>query len=359
MISVVIPTLDRCRSLLRTLRSLAAQDFPARGFEVLVVDNGSIDETRSVTERFIARHLGHRFRYLHEPEPGQLSGRHRGALEARGDILTFIDDDVEAGKDWLEGIRSSFADRTTHIVGGPVLPNYEVKPPAWLDWFWTERPAGRFCAHLSLLDFGGEAREIDPVFVWGLNLSIRRSTLFELGGFHPDYVAGGRRCFEGDGEVGLTTKAKAAGRKAVYQPMALVRHWISKERMTPEYFEKRFFYGGVGESFTRLRDSGGKLGTGGRKDRWAERLRERFRNMAVFDPSDRNPAKQALVERFNRAYREGFEFHQTAVRRSPALLKWVLKKDYWDYRLPRCRLAVPGGKAPGKRVRPARAGESR
>ncbi|MBI5211572.1 MAG: glycosyltransferase family 2 protein [Elusimicrobia bacterium] len=350
MISVIVPTLNRARSLVRALRCLRGQDLRADGFEVLIVDNRSTDPTRSVAKGFVARHPARRFRYVREEERGLLFGRNRGVEEARGDILAFIDDDIEPAPGWLKAIRRSFADPGVRIVGGPILPRYEARPPAWLEWFWTERPEGRFCAPLGLLDFGDKAREVDPAFVWGGNLAIRREVLVDLGGFHPEYFPGKLWCFEGDGEVGLARKARAAGCKAVYQPEALVRHRIPKGRMTPEYFEKRFFYGGVGESFTRLRDSRGRLEEdrpgGGRrphrKDRWALRLRERFEKAGAFDPSDRDPGKQALVERFNRAYREGFESHQAAVRRSPALLRWVLKKDYWDYKLPRVRVRGAG-----------------
>ncbi|MBI5882432.1 MAG: glycosyltransferase family 2 protein [Elusimicrobia bacterium] len=335
MFSIIIPTLNRSRSLIRALRSLRGQDFPAHGFEALIVDNGSTDPTRSVAEGFIARHPGHRFRYIHEPEQGLLFVRNRGASEARGDILVFIDDDIEPALGWLKAIQRSFVDPSVQLVGGRILPRYEARPPAWLEWFWTGHPEGRFCAPLGLLDFGSKARAIDPQFIWGDNFSIRRKTLFDLGGFHPEYLPWEARRFEGDGEVGLTRKAKAAGCKAVYHPKALVRHRVPKERMTPEYFEKRFFFSGVGGSFTRLRESGGRLEDDGAKSRRKDRLKERFENIGAFDPSDRDPEKQALVERFNRAYREGFEFHQAAVRRSPALLRWVLRKDYLDCKLPR------------------------
>jgi hypothetical protein len=45
----------------------------------------------------------------------------------------------------------------------------------------------------------------------------------------------------------------------------------------------------------------------------------------------------AIRQRVHRAYRAGYEFHQSAVRSSPELLAWVLRPDYWDYRLPRLK----------------------
>jgi hypothetical protein len=44
------------------------------------------------------------------------------------------------------------------------------------------------CVCVSLLDLGDEPRFVDANYVWGLNLAIKRDTLFKLGGFHPDCI---------------------------------------------------------------------------------------------------------------------------------------------------------------------------
>ena len=67
----------------------------------------------------------HRIRYLLEPEPGLLSGRHRGALESDGEILVFLDDDIEATAGYLHAILDAFKDPAVQLVGGPNLPRYE------------------------------------------------------------------------------------------------------------------------------------------------------------------------------------------------------------------------------------------
>jgi glycosyltransferase involved in cell wall biosynthesis len=218
-----------------TLNSLASQDFPPQNFEILIIDNGSTDNTKQVAERFIDQFPTLTVRYIFEPEPGLLSGRHRGALEAEGKILVFIDDDIEADRNWLKAIDSSFADPSVHLVGGRNLPKYETPPPDWLAWFWDEHEYGKFCGSLSLLDFGHQVREIDPEFVWGLNYSIRKDTLFVLGGFHPDCVPANLQQFQGDGETGLSIKAREKGYGAIYQPNALVNIWQGISFIRPLY----------------------------------------------------------------------------------------------------------------------------
>jgi glycosyltransferase involved in cell wall biosynthesis len=339
-ISVIIPTLNRDKFLSLALESIAAQNYPADRFEILILDNGSTDATKSVAERFISQHGSHQIRYIYEPEPGLLSGRHRGALEAQGDILTFADDDIEADANWLLAIEEAFADSSVQIVGGRNLPKYEVEPPEWLEWFWYEHPCGRFCGYLSLLDFGTQVREINANYVWGLNFSIRKKALFEVGGFHPDCLPDRLQHFQGDGETGLTMKAKKLGYRAIYHPGALVFHQVSKARVTWEYFEKRFFLQGVCDSYTQIRQSNGQLEEKSLTERvkaWALSYKE---PLLIAIGRVKLSEKDILHRRFNKAYRKGYQFHQTAVRKNPKLLEWILKPDYWDYKLPELTVSL-------------------
>ena len=336
MISIIIPTLNRAESLNRTLKSLVAQNFTTNNYEILVIDNGSNDETKSVYNKNYDEHPNHQIRYIYEPEPGLLSGRHRGALEAKGEILVFVDDDIEADVNWLQAIKQSFEDATVQIVGGRNLPDFEVEPPKWLEWFWIEHPYGKLCSELSLLDFGDQVRDIDPNYVWGLNFSIRKVALFELGGFHPDCIPKHLQCFQGDGETGLTQKAKLKGYRAIYQPNALVFHSVSQERMTYEYFDRRYFYQGISDSYSFLRQSQGQLNQGSLIDKIKIILKvfQKIARKLMIHKQEHN----ALKGRFISAYQRGYQFHKKAVMKNPQLLDWVLKPNYWNYTLPQINI---------------------
>ncbi|MEO1069894.1 MAG: glycosyltransferase family A protein, partial [Cyanobacteria bacterium J06638_6] len=171
MISVIIPTLNRADSLGCVLESLTKQNAPAAEFEVLVIDNGSTDHTKAVAQVFADKLLSAQLRYIFEPEPGLLSGRHRGAAEAKGDILSFLDDDVELDPGWLTAIHSAFKDEMVQLIGGRNLPRYESEPPEWLQYFWQKQYSGRLCTELSLLDLGSVRRVVDANYIWGLNFS--------------------------------------------------------------------------------------------------------------------------------------------------------------------------------------------
>lgn len=128
--SIVVPTSSRTGAIARTLPSLLQQTVPPQDYEVLVVENGPESGARRVTRRAARRFRGHSLRYLHEPVPGLLSGRHRGALEAQGEILVFSDDDIDASAGWLEAILETFGDSAVQLVGGRNLPRYESEPPS-------------------------------------------------------------------------------------------------------------------------------------------------------------------------------------------------------------------------------------
>jgi glycosyltransferase involved in cell wall biosynthesis len=334
--SIIVPTCNRADSLARTLQSLCAQRVQA-DYQILVVDNGPTDETRRVALEGIAAHPQQMIHYIQEPIPGLLSGRHRGALEAKSDLLIFVDDDIEPEPGWLAAFLDSFRDPTVQLVGGPSLPSYEGQPPDWLEKFWIETPSrGKICTWLSLIDLGDREMVVDPTFVLGLNLGIRRSALLAAGGFHPDCIPDHLQHWQGDGETGLALKLRKLGFLAVYQPRALVRHRISPSRLSVEHFERRGYYQGVCDSYTKIRATAFAPAGRWRLTRDIKSLVGNagsvLRQLRCSWTEDRDVAD--IRKRVGRAYNAGFKFHQAAARRHPEVLEWILRKDYWDYRLP-------------------------
>src|SRR5262245_19282841 len=199
--TVIVPTSGRAAALVETLDTLSVQPVAPDEFEILVVENGPESGTREACGHVDSRHAIN-LRYVHEPVPGLLAGRHRGAHEARGEILIFVDDDIDACADWLCAILETFSDPGVQIVGGRNLPRFETDPPPWIENYWYSPPyGGRACTYLSLLDLGNQRLSIDANYVWGLNFAIRKATLFALGGFHPDCIPDHLQHFQGDGET--------------------------------------------------------------------------------------------------------------------------------------------------------------
>ncbi len=238
-ISIIIPTYNRSESLRRLLNSLRNLDFPQEKFEVVIVDNNSSDGTKAITREFFKKN-NLNYRYIIENRLSFTVARQTGAKHSKGKILVFVDDDVTVERRWLTSIKHTFnSDKNIGIVGGPIKPVFEKKPPKWvldMNGIW-----------LSLFDLGKKEKETEAIP--GPNFSIRKSILHEVGGFPPDTIgveAEGKpgvveKIYIGPGDWGLCKKVRNIGYKIIYQPEALVYHHIPSVRLTEKWWQSRFY----------------------------------------------------------------------------------------------------------------------
>ena len=247
-VSIIVPTHNRCKYLRDTIISLREQAFSKDEYEIVVVDNNSTDGPLEIVEE--CNKKGKKgVIYVKEPKIGLHNARHIGARVAKGDILAYVDHDVICDPNWLFKLVKPYADPEVGCVGGKILPKWEINPPQWIRYFpsW----------YLSLLDNGERMKEVQ--WIYGCNFSIKKSLLFELGGFNPDAFSDKKLWWcRGDGEMGLLRKVHDIGKKVIYNPKAIVWHVIPKDRLTIDYFKERAFKSGIEASFSKYRyyDSG-------------------------------------------------------------------------------------------------------
>jgi glycosyltransferase involved in cell wall biosynthesis len=322
LLSVILPTRDRARLLEQALRALAEQTLPPQRFEVLVVDNGSTDDTRTVAE------VTPGVRYVFEPKPGLHAGRHRGLKEATGDILVYADDDTRAMPGWLAAIAENFTDAAVALVGGNNYPDFLAPPPDWLARLWREPYlGGHAISLLSVLELPEGRREISPLQVWGCNFAIRRQVLLDAGGFHPDAMPPELIRFRGDGETHVSQAIAARGLRCMFDSRASVRHAVPQDRMTFDYFRRRAYLQGISYSYSRLRAGESPETpprTRARAQATAEELWLRLRQAG---PHAR-PLRE-LREAIAEGRREGIAFHHRAYREDPEVRRWVHQADYF------------------------------
>lgn len=319
-LSIVVPTRDRPLELEQMLAAVAAGTLPPDRFEVIVADNGVGARTAEVVAEWAGRF--HRLVRVPVPAPGLHAGRHAGLAVARADLLVFADDDIIANPRWLEAIIAAFGDAKVGLVGGNNLPRFAAPPPAWLARLWKlRRTHGRWIEALSVLDFGGTARDIPPQFVFGCNFAVRRRVLLEAGGFHPDGFPEKQIRFRGDGETHVADFVARHGWRARLEPLAAVEHLVPVERMTPEYFERRYFAQGISDSYAAIR-AGGLAARGRLPGLPAVGPRELVRLLVP-------PGLAPLRWRWWRAQRKGFRYHHDQVAADSALLDWVLQDTYF------------------------------
>lgn len=198
--SVVICTYNRARLLERVLRSLTKQSLSPDEFEVVVVDDGSSDDTCEVCGAMLEELPN--LRYVSTGANGGLSkARNVGVGEARGDYILFTDDDCIAEDRWVERMRDALA--SCEIAAGSVAS--------------PTKSYLKLCHNISEFHpFMPGRREGLKEFIAGANMGFRRSALEKLRGF-------------GEGtdpvdDMELILRARTRGYGIYYVPEAVVTH---------------------------------------------------------------------------------------------------------------------------------------
>ena len=131
-ISVIVVTLNRAESLQEVLRSLIRQE--RQPDEVIVVDNGSTDNTKEVVLNFKDKL---NIKYVYEAQSGIPYARNAGIRNATKDIIAFIDDDCVADRNWLKYLEIPFIkDPYIGVVGGEV--SYLKAEQSIVDEFYSK-----------------------------------------------------------------------------------------------------------------------------------------------------------------------------------------------------------------------------
>lgn len=172
--SLVIPTYRRPRALRDCLLGIAELDCDQIPFEVFVVDDGSGIDLKGVVKEFQS---SLNLKLLSQPRNlGPAAARNRGAAEASGHFLAFIDDDCVPGVNWLRALNGHFDTDSNRAIGGNCLN-------ALGDNLWS-------VAQQMLLDYLNRYYNSDPDrarFCPSNNLTVPREHFFKIGGFDTSF----------------------------------------------------------------------------------------------------------------------------------------------------------------------------
>ena len=173
-------------------------------------------------------------RYLFAGRQGLNHARNAGVKAAHGNLLFFLDDDVEVTQHWLVEMKKAFDRYPVVGVGGRVLIKKDLpRPPWWMREY--EHALGKFDAGDSLL-FSEETNTIGI----GANLGFHRSVFGRCGGFHPQLDRYKRKLLMG-GDTEFARRVKAAGGLLMYCPAAVVYHCPDADRVTTSYLRRWYF----------------------------------------------------------------------------------------------------------------------
>ena len=228
-LSVVVCSHDGSATLPVAVRSLARQSLPVADYEIVVVDDGSADETAAV-----ARAAGAEVIRLW-PGRGTSAARNAGWRAARGEVVAYIDDDCEAVPGWAAGILEPFDDPSVDGAGGRVIA--ESKRGIVRRYLQANNPLRPIGAQasgqrsaLERLRFYLEGmlfdREpADQLYAMaGANMAVRRPVLESVGGFDETI-----RFSPEDEDLCRRLALRDGGVDLRYAPAAVVMHWFKPQ----------------------------------------------------------------------------------------------------------------------------------
>jgi GT2 family glycosyltransferase len=220
-VSVIVCSYNGAKTLAQCLESLGRIDYP--NYEVILVDDGSTDDTPAIAARFPD------VRYFHQTNHGLSHARNHGAAVAKGEIFAYTDSDCMADPDWLYYLLSTLFSGAYAGVGGP-----NVSPPAgnWVQACVAAAPGGP--SHVLLTDTVAE-------HIPGCNMAWYRWAFENIGGFDAEYHKAGD-------DVDFCWRVQQAGHEIAFSPTALVWHY---RRFTLRAFRKQ--QEGYGEAESMLR----------------------------------------------------------------------------------------------------------
>lgn len=208
-VTIIIPTYNRSEALIETLEALARVDYPANAWEAIVVDDGSTDDTATAVVKWI-RQSGVSVRFLQQKNAGPAAARNRGAAEARGAALIFIDNDIVVPPSFIQAHLRALKSHPGCWILGRVLQPQEL----------SQTPFGRYrdTFHESFHRTYASNVPSETNGMTGQNVSMPTDDFHRLGGFDEGFTIASSE----DWELGL--RARQTGIRVLYHPDIVVLH---------------------------------------------------------------------------------------------------------------------------------------
>lgn len=204
-LTVLINTKDRPESLRLCLGALEAQGLDSRRWEILVVDDGSFDDSNEGVVAAFGRDV--QCRLIRRPHGGSASARNAGIWEARGKRVLFLGDDVLASPNLLEEHLCAHDRFPQSVILGPYELDTVYRSPTFLKYAET-----RYFNHIR------NPQDATWRFLYTGNASVERDPLIRAGGFDENF------CRYGWEDLDLGIRLEHLGLRIVYWPRAQAVH---------------------------------------------------------------------------------------------------------------------------------------
>lgn len=227
-ITIGICTYNGAARLPALFSALVRLDDPGVQWEVVIVDNGSSDNTALVARQLATQartQLEQSIRVVVEVQPGVLNARLRAFKEARFELVAFLDDDNIPRCDWLRRACASFGDPNVVAVGGPAIAVWPDTAPTW----FAELQQMFACGDQS--EAAGRLVE-SHASLWTAGAAFRVTAVDDLlaRGFAPRLLGRtGTQIISGE-DVELCLALRLAGGQLLYEPELVIEHVMTAQR---------------------------------------------------------------------------------------------------------------------------------
>lgn len=207
-VSVVIPTFNRADLLARTIDKITQQTLPDNLYEVLVIDNESTDQTHAVLEQ--KSRIYRNLKVFSQSKRGAAATRNVGIRAARGDIILFIDDDIQSEPNLVETHWKYHQDHPNSSIIGALITPWDNSKEAFLRYL---RDRGIFNAYSIACG------KMDFSYYHTGNVSTARTTLLDVGAFNEQFEIYGME------DIELGYRLEKHGSRMVHGPEAKAMHY--------------------------------------------------------------------------------------------------------------------------------------
>ena len=195
-ISLYVPCCNAERHLARTIEGALRQAYPPD--EILIIDDGCTDRTLEIAARYPVRMV------RHGGNKGLAAARNTGLRNSSHELVAALDADCVPEADWLEKLVAVLDDPSVAIAGGMLREGVLVSVADR----WRQ-------AHMPQ-DWGSK-RLLNPRFVFGNNVIVRKSVVKEVGWYKEEFRTNGE-------DSDISRRIRAKGYNTFYEPAARVTH---------------------------------------------------------------------------------------------------------------------------------------
>jgi glucosyl-dolichyl phosphate glucuronosyltransferase len=239
VLTVLFATRNRSTLLREVLTAFAALEPPPGGWRLVIVDNGSTDDSEATIRSFADRLP---LTLVSEPAGGKNTALNAGLPQCAGDLIVLTDDDVFPRHDWLVKLQAGAAAHPDMgIFAGRVLPRWEIPPPQWIERAIPLAPT------YTVSDADLPAGPIEGNQVFGPNMAVRTAIFAAGARFDPSIGPTSSSSYAMGSETEFVLRMMETGIKACYVPDAIVEHFVRASQLRTSWIIGRAMRFGRGQ----------------------------------------------------------------------------------------------------------------